>query len=138
MLWCLGLLYARKVTACACLISTKVLGFSSSIKGNSDLSYSGELNTELPPVQLCGVMNSESCLTVVQAEALDVKYLPFLSDPEEVAYIRAKGNVSSWEPTASSEGVLPAEGSEVPLLSVKAQSSWVDELMASALPHSIC
>lgn len=51
---------------------------------------------------------------------------PFTSDPEEVAYIRAKSNVSSWEPTASSEGVFPAEGSEVPLLAVKVQSSWVN------------
>lgn len=77
MQWCLGLLYAQKVTACACLISTRVLGFSSSIKGNLDLSYSGELNTEFPPVQLCGVMNPENCLAVVQVRTLDVKYLPF-------------------------------------------------------------
>lgn len=36
---------------------------------------------------------------------------PFTSDPEEVAYIRATRNVSNQEPTASSEGVFPAEGS---------------------------
>lgn len=77
MQWHLGLLYARKVTACACLISTRVLGFFSSLKRNLDLSYS-ELNIEFPPAQLCGVVNPENCLAVVQVKTLDVKYLPLL------------------------------------------------------------
>lgn len=68
MQWC-GLLYTQKVTTSACLLSTRVLGFFSSVKGNLDLSYS--------PAQLCGAVNPENCLAIVQVKALDVKYFPF-------------------------------------------------------------
>lgn len=51
--------------------------FFSSIEGNLDWSYSGGLNTEFAPAQLCGGLNPENCSAVVQVKTLDVKYLPF-------------------------------------------------------------